>query len=198
MTRASVRRGFSRAVCMTRVSRAAVLALTILSATILPSILLRSTVSTSGRSAAATLPAARRRRRSAGAGGAVSPAEISSLDISLSEVMMFSLRQTGQASSLLSFLLWLARLRRDRLDPGARRCRESFSARYHRKPGAHVETDERHCPSLLLGASLLGAVPLQHVAPDDGRRWPRGQPTLLQLRPGDRGRSSRPGRRRAG
>src|SRR6266851_6583411 len=47
MTRASVRREFSRAVRITRVSRAAVLASMIVSATILPSILLRSTVSTS-------------------------------------------------------------------------------------------------------------------------------------------------------
>src|SRR5712692_4130818 len=106
----------------------------------------------------------------------------------------------SDGASLVStfVLLWLARLRRDRLDPGARRCQESFSATYCRKPGVHLETDETHCPSLLLGASLLGALPLQHEAPDDGRRWPRGQPTLLQLRPGDRGRSSRPGRRRAG
>src|SRR5260370_26394035 len=122
------------------------------------------------------------RSRSADAGGAVSPAEISSLDISLSDVTMFSLRQMGASPVSTFVLLWLARLRRDRLDPGARRCRQSSSARYCRKPGAHLETDERHSPSLLLGASLLVALPLQHEALDDGRRGPRGPPTVLQLR----------------
>jgi len=62
MTRLSVRRGFSSAVRMTRVSRATVLASGTLLSTLLPSMILPSIFSKSSSSAAATLPEARRAR----------------------------------------------------------------------------------------------------------------------------------------
>src|ERR1019366_5027186 len=59
---------------------------------------------------------------------------------------------------------------------GARRGRESLSAGYCRKPGARMETDERHCPS-----SPRGAWPREHGARGGGGGWPRGQPTWLRV-----------------
>src|SRR5271165_5853682 len=57
-----------------------------------------------------------------------------------------SLLQTRPA--VFTFVLpWRARPRWDRSDLDGRRCRESSSPGYCRKPRAQLKTDERRCPS---------------------------------------------------